>query len=255
MYNVVTGYTIIIHSEGVSDRTFSVAGKDSNNHSISNGIDHNTKYSISLIATIDSLPLSSAGPVIAARGNTIITSISVLGISILHPNTGPGLVMKGVVFPNHGVLSRNPSVIGEDVNALYCVTDDVTCCGTSPSPNCCGTHDIHAGHGGSGNGGGNWYFPENGRMSSGTANQNLWYASWLNGAVLMNFRGTSTSGTSGLYRCDIRDSMGTRHQFYICLYDNAIASQCKLQSSVCLTVLSLSLSPVSMVQIFTVVLD
>ena len=137
---------------------------------------------------------------------------------------GPSLALKGAVFPNHGVLRRDPSVIGEDEDALYCVTDGVACCETPPS----------VGDGGSGNGRGDWHFPDDRQLSSGTANTHLWYASWLTGAVLMNFRGTATSGTTGLHRCDIRDSMGTLHQFYTCFYDNN--AKCKSMVK-CITLL------------------
>ena len=132
--------------------------------------------------------------------------------------TGPGLALKGAVFPNHGVLRRDPSVIGEDEDALYCVTDDVTCCGTPPTPDCCVTPSSRTGNGGSGNRQGDWYFPNGIQLSSGTDNGNLWYARWLTGAVLMNFRGTATTGTTALHRCDIQDSAGTLHHFYTCIY-------------------------------------
>ena len=115
------------------------------------------------------------------------------------------------MFPNHGVLRQEPSVIGEDEDALYCVTDDITCCGTTPS----------VGDGGSGNGRGDWYFPNGRAMDSGTENGNLWYARWLTGAVLMNFRGTASTGTTGLHRCDILDSTDTLHHFYTCVYVEA----------------------------------
>ena len=133
-------------------------------------------------------------------------------------NTGPGLALKGAVVPNHGVLRRDPSVIGEAEDALYCVTDDATCCGTPPSPDCCGILPTPTGDGGSGNGRGNWYFPNGNALESGTAQPFFWYASWLTGAVLMNFRGTATSGTTELHRCDILDSTGNLHQFYTCVY-------------------------------------
>ena len=140
--------------------------------------------------------------------------------------TGPGLALKGAVFPNHGVLRKDPSVIGEDEDALYCVTDNVLCCGAPPSHECCGTpHNLY-GYGGSGNGRGDWHFPNNMQLPSGTALPYNWYARWLTGAVLMNFRGTTTTGTNGFHRCDIRDRKGTLHHFYVCIYDH-IASQCK----------------------------
>ena len=132
--------------------------------------------------------------------------------------TGAGLALKGAVFPNHGVINKDPSVIGEDEDALYCVTDDVACCGTPPN----------ATDGGSGNGRGHWHFPDNSTLQSGTANTFLWYAGWLTGAVLMNFRGTATTGTTGLHRCDIQDSTNTLHQFYTCVYyTDTVDSQCK----------------------------
>ena len=120
------------------------------------------------------------------------------------PLIGPRLTLKGVDVPNHGVISKDPSVIGEGDDALHCVTDDTTCCG-----------------GANGNRQGDWYFPYDVQLLSGTANAFLWYASWQTGAVLMNFRGTATTGTTGLHRCDILDSTDTLHQFYTCIYAEA----------------------------------
>ena len=132
--------------------------------------------------------------------------------------TGPGLALKGVMIPNHNVLMRNPSVIGTDDDALYCVTDDITCCGTPPSP----------GDGGSGNGRGIWYFPPPDLVAvpSSTAHTGLWYALWLTGAVLLNYRGDGSDGPPGLYRCEIRDSTGTTHQLYTCIYDSTSVTEC-----------------------------
>ena len=140
-------------------------------------------------------------------------------------------MLKGEVFPNHGVLRRDPSVIGEDDNALYCVTDDITCCGIPPSADCCGTPANLTGEGGRGNEQGLWYFPggTGNQLPSGNDAQMpfLWYARWLTGAVLMNFRGNATSGSTGLHRCDILDSRGTLHQFYTCIYQDNVDSDCK----------------------------
>ena len=138
-------------------------------------------------------------------------------------HTGPGLALKGAVFPNYGVLRRDSSVIGEAEDALYCVTDRVACCGTPPSPDCCGTIDSLSGDGGSSNGQGLW-FSQNDHLQSGTADTNLWYASWLNGAVLLNYRGGT--GTTGLYWCLITDNTGLPHRYYTCVYDTG-TSQCK----------------------------
>ena len=135
---------------------------------------------------------------------------------------GPGLAYKGAVFPNHGVIGKDTLGIGEDEDALYCVTDNVTCCGAPPSADCCGTPFTLTGDGGIGNGRGDWYFPSGDILPSGTDTVRpfRWYARWLTGAVLINFRGTATQGTSGLHRCDIRDRMGTLYHFYNCVYDS-----------------------------------
>ena len=77
------------------------------------------------------------------------------------------------MLPNHSILNKDLSGIGEDEDALYCVTDDVTCCGTPPSPDCCETPHIRTGDDGSGNRRGEWYFPTSRALSSGTATHNL----------------------------------------------------------------------------------
>ena len=133
------------------------------------------------------------------------------------------------MFPNHGVISKGLLGIGEDEDALYCVTDNTTCCGIPPSPDRCGTvpASSFAGNGGSDNGRGNWYFPNGNVLPSGTdpASPFRWYARWLTGAVLTNFRGTANQGTGELIRCDIPHSMDTLHQFYTCIYDNTVTCE------------------------------
>ena len=134
------------------------------------------------------------------------------------------------MFSNHDVISKGLLGIGEDENALYCVTDDTTCCGTPPSADCCGASNPSVtltGDGGSGNGRGDWYFPNGDVLPSGTDTVRTfrWYERWLTGAVLANFRGTANQGTGTLNRCDIRDSTGTLHQFYTCVYDDTITCE------------------------------
>ena len=134
--------------------------------------------------------------------------------------TGPGFALKGDMIPNHSVLERSTSVIGTDDDALYCVTDDVTCCGTPPSP----------GDGGNGNGRGSWYFPHPyGQIPSSTAHTGSWYASWLTGAVLLNYRGHGSNGVTGLFRCEIQDSTSTTQHLYTCIYASG-TQECKLCS-------------------------
>ena len=110
------------------------------------------------------------------------------------------------MVPNHSVLNRK--LIGKDDCALYCMTDDITCCGTPP----------RFADGGSGNELGDWYFQNNKSLQSRTENLDYWYTSWLTGAVLMNYHGDDEMGKTGLFRCDIQDSAGTTHQLYACIY-------------------------------------
>ena len=122
--------------------------------------------------------------------------------------TGPGLALKGTMIPNHSVLERNTSVISTDDDALYCVTDRVTCCA------------------GRGSDQADWFFP-------GTINElqpdatGRWYGGRLTGAVLMNYRSNGGNGITGLFRCEIRDSGGTLHKLYTCIYDSASATDCE----------------------------
>ena len=127
------------------------------------------------------------------------------------------------MIPNHSVLRRNPPVIGSGSGdgALYCVTDDVTCCGTPPRL-------LSSGSGGSGNDRGHWYFPHDATIPSSTGHNGRWYASWLTGAVLLNYRGDGSNGATGLFRCEIQDSTGTTHHLYTCIYANAYTTDCEL---------------------------
>ena len=134
------------------------------------------------------------------------------------------------MIPNHSVLKKDPSVIGTDDEALYCVTDDVTCCGTPPCP---------PESGGSGNERGRWYIPDNRgghKKLSGIKRVGVWYASWLTGAVLLNYRGDGTdtiAATTGFFRCDIRNRENALHLLYTCIYDDQPHTYtCKVHNSV-----------------------
>ena len=125
---------------------------------------------------------------------------------------------------------RNTSVIGTDDDALYCMTDDVTCCGTPP----CLPES-----GGNGNGRGHWYLSKDnpvGYKLSNIEHVGVWYASWLTGAVLLNYRGDGTDNSmavTGLFRCEIEDKTNTTHHLYTCVYDDEDHTfKCKVHSGV-----------------------
>ena len=130
------------------------------------------------------------------------------------------------MIPNNHVIKRHPSIIGTDEDALYCMTDDTTCCRTPPClPD----------NGGSGNERGHWYLPKDdcvGYELSGIERDGVWYASWLTGAVLLNYRGDGTDdhrAKSGLFRCRIEDKTNTAHDLYTCIYtEQSHTSECKV---------------------------
>ena len=140
--------------------------------------------------------------------------------------TGPGLGWKRNDISNHSILKRD--VIGTNDDAVYCVTDAVTHCETS--------HCLPE-SGGSRNGRGCWYFPSDGpggiKVPFSSEQHGLWSASWLTAAVLLNYRGDGTNGSTGLFRCDIKDDENITHHFYTCIYDDGPSDfKCKVHTSV-----------------------
>lgn len=128
----------------------------------------------------------------------------------------PGLALKGAMLPTHSVLKKDPSVLGTDDDALYCATAfiDFSRCCIPPAPINTQSPGI----------GGNWYLPS-GRALYSVHSLDVWYAEWLRGAVLMNYRGDG--GDSGLFRCDIIDLFGDIQQFYVCMYADGSTNECE----------------------------
>ena len=128
--------------------------------------------------------------------------------------------MKGIKIPNHSVLRRNPSVIGTDDDALYCVTNDTTCCDTQPCDRCNCTCR------------GRWHFP-NSKVINNCTEDNFYCTSCLTGAVPLHYRGDGRTGETGLFRCDIE---GSTDPLYICIYGYGRDDfKCKVHSS-CLAI-------------------
>ena len=145
----------------------------------------------------------------------------IIFLKLFLPLTGPGLALKDEIIPNHSVLKRDPSVIGTDNDALYCLTDDLTCCETPP---CNKSHC-------SCNCRGHWYAPNNRQVNSCNDTNNPYCESCLTDAVLLNYHGDG--GKTGLFRCDIKDSKNNIHHLYTCIYgDGPSDFNCKVHSSV-----------------------
>lgn len=139
---------------------------------------------------------------------------------------------KKLVIPaNNSVISRDD--IRTDNGALYCITNDVTCCGTSP----CRPESYLPGSDGCGNERGGWYSPADNNkgieVPSSTNQSSVWYNAWLTGAVSLNYRGNGSNGITGHHRCAFKNNGEDVEELFICIYDDGVNDEkCKLHSSV-----------------------
>ena len=125
----------------------------------------------------------------------------VRGSLLLHAIHEFPLFVVGVTFGGadaNNVLLTLGDVGTSDNNTLCCFTDRTSCCGTA-------------------NGDGDWYHP-NGTRVGGIINASQVYSVWGSQEVRLNHRGGGTAGSTGLFRCDIRDSENTLHSYYVGVY-------------------------------------
>ena len=90
--------------------------------------------------------------------------------------------------------------IGEDNNALLCLTDNIACCGRDQSP---GRGIL-----------GNWFYPNRSKVVN---NGDMWefYRNRDQSVVRLNRR---RGGEGGIYRCVIPDMAGVNQTLYIEVY-------------------------------------
>lgn len=105
--------------------------------------------------------------------------------------------------------------VGEDVDALLCVTDQPVCC-----------EPLYTGE--MGPAVGNWYFPNGTRVPSETdvTSGLLWdfFRTRGQSLVLMHRR---RGGVAGIYRCDIPDIVNVTQTLYIGLFTASTGKCCK----------------------------
>lgn len=160
-------------------------------------------------------------------GKMIITFFSLLAQiiqlisnSFLLP-TDTGIGFKGINVSNHGVIRRD--FIGINENALYCVTNTIHCGTTSCLPVSDGS-SVERGH---------WYFPSGNPVQFSTEHTGRWYGSWINSAVILNYRGDGNDGATGLFRCNIKDYNNKTRDLYTCIWDDLRTDfQCEVHNSV-----------------------
>ena len=115
----------------------------------------------------------------------------VLAIVVLvQCQTYPRFEYKETVLPNNSFISRGP--IGQENNALKCVTDNTNCC-TGPAV-------------------GNWTDGGGGAVHQGASGATTIYVTRGDRVVRYN---RITGGSLGMWRCDIPDSRGMMQSIYI----------------------------------------
>ena len=105
--------------------------------------------------------------------------------------------LNGTTYQNNSLVTLED--IGEEDDALLCITDLTTCC---------------HGTGENGSGIGDWFFP-NGTKVLGTGEQWNLYRNRKNMSVLLSRR---RGGEDGIYHCEIPVSMNVTQTIYIGVY-------------------------------------
>lgn len=115
------------------------------------------------------------------------------------PGAGVRFWLKGTTYQNNSLVSLED--IGENDNALLCLTDLTLCC-RAPYTGIPG-YAV-----------GNWYFPNGTRVLSSTTKWEIYRTRGQNLIYLHLRRG----GATGIYRCTIPDGAGVYHNITIGLY-------------------------------------
>ena len=112
---------------------------------------------------------------------------------------GPGNVnfsLNGTTYQNNSIVTLED--IGEGDDALFCVTDQITCCQHTDAGSVIG----------------NWFFPNGTRVRSQEMQWGFHRARRWSVVVLQRRRG----GVNGIYHCEIPDAIGIIQMVYIGVY-------------------------------------
>ena len=106
--------------------------------------------------------------------------------------------LNGTTYQNNSLVALED--IGEDDNALLCLTDNIACCGRDQSP---GRGIL-----------GNWFYPNHSKVVN---NGDMWdfYRNRDQSVVRLNRR---RGGEEGIYHCVIPDTAGVYQTIYIEVY-------------------------------------
>ena len=117
--------------------------------------------------------------------------------STLHPG-GIKFKLRGITYQNNNLVILED--IGEDDDALLCMTDNTACCARAQSP---GGDTL-----------GDWYYP-NGTGVPNMVDGNDFYRNRGPSVIRMNRR---RGGVNGIYHCEIPDQSGNNQSLYVGVY-------------------------------------
>ena len=118
---------------------------------------------------------------------------------MLYCTAGVGLLLNGVLYGNNSIVTLDE--IGEDGAALFCLTNNAECCGSSDTPE--GVGDV-----------GDWFYPD-GIMVGTSTFGNIYRG---RGPSVVTLQRRNNAQTTGVFRCEVPDASGTNQQLYVGVY-------------------------------------
>ena len=117
--------------------------------------------------------------------------------------------LRGITYQNNSLVTLED--IGEDYNALLCITEQIGCC-RSPYTGYLGPPI------------GNWFFPN----GTGVPNYNIMWEFYRNRRNMVLNMHRRRGGENGIYHCEIPDTAGIYQIVYIGVYTAGTGEQCKI---------------------------
>ena len=127
---------------------------------------------------------------------------------VTYAGEGVSVSLRGTTYQNNSLVTSED--IGEDDDALLCITDNTACCVQSP-----GRVNL-----------GDWYYPN----GTGVVRNHLRWVFYRNrgpSVVRLNRR---RGGVNGIYSCEIPDAMNVNQTIYIGVYTATTGEWCMYTS-------------------------
>ena len=141
-------------------------------------------------------------------------------IIIIH--AGIGLLLNSVLYDNNSIVTLDE--IGEDGDALFCLTNKTDCRRASDTPN---RVDV-VGH---------WFFPNGSLVNNKDSGDAIYQG---RGPSFVHLQHRNNAQTTGVFRCEVPDASGANQTLYVGVYpanfgSPSITDLCYNQSTLALT--------------------